>query len=133
MDHPNDLPKELWTTRQVAKFLGVRHNVLLKMVDKGRIPALKVGRDSARAEWRFNADVVRKAKREYDDNEAMCAGMWSVAEVAEYLQMNQESIRRLARQGQLKGIKMHHGYYPQADWRFDPADIRAFLVEKTGH
>ena len=124
------LPHELWTSKQVAKFLGLRLKDVQKLMEKGRLPGgFKIGFGS-QGEWRFDAGAIRKAKQEYDENEAMCAKMWSIAQVAGYLQMNQESIRRLARQGKLRGIKMHNGYYPQAEWRFDPIEIRNFLVIK---
>ena len=51
--------------------------------------------------------------------------LWTSAQVAEYLQLKDESVRRLARQGKIVGYKIGDG--PRADWRFDPASVRNFL------
>jgi hypothetical protein len=51
--------------------------------------------------------------------------LWTSAQVASYLQLREESIRRLARQGKIIGYKIGDG--PRADWRFDPISVRNFL------
>ena len=51
--------------------------------------------------------------------------LWTSAQVASYLQLREESIRRLARQGKITGFKIGDG--PKADWRFDPTSVRNFL------
>jgi len=51
--------------------------------------------------------------------------LWTCAQVANYLQLREESIRRLARQGKIIGYKIGDG--PRADWRFDPTSVRNFL------
>jgi len=51
--------------------------------------------------------------------------LWTSAQVASYLQLKEESIRRLARQGKIIGYKIGDG--PRADWRFDPTSVRNFL------
>jgi len=51
--------------------------------------------------------------------------LWTSTQVATYLQLREESIRRLARQGKIIGYKIGDG--PRADWRFDPNSVRNFL------
>ena len=51
--------------------------------------------------------------------------LWTSAQVAEYLQLTEESIRRLARLGKIVGYKTGDG--PRTDWRFDPTSVRNFL------
>ena len=51
--------------------------------------------------------------------------LWTSAQVASYLQLREESIRRLARQGKIIGYKIGDG--PRADWRFDPNSVHNFL------
>jgi len=126
----NQLPNELWTTKQVAKFLGITEKLLLRLSTKGNIPGgFKLGA-GPQGEWRFDADQIRKVKQQYDEEETKYADMMTVAQVAKYLQMNPAAIRRLAREGNLKGVKEHFGTYPQSDWYFQKSDIRNFLTEK---
>ena len=54
--------------------------------------------------------------------------LWTSAQVAEYLQLTEESIRRLARQSKIMGYKTGDG--PRTDWRFDPASVRDFLKSR---
>ena len=47
---------------------------------------------------------------------------WTVEEAADYLQRSAETIRRMARRGDLAGKKLGR------DWRFRPEDVRAAVV-----
>lgn len=47
-----------------------------------------------------------------------------VADVATYLQMNEDTVRRLARSGDLVGSR--HGNR----WRFDMADVEEYVHER---
>jgi hypothetical protein len=58
-------------------------------------------------------------------NNSLPKKLWTSAQVAGYLQLNEESIRRLARQGKIIGYKIGDG--PRADWRFDPTSVHNFL------
>jgi excisionase family DNA binding protein len=50
-------------------------------------------------------------------------GPWTVDEVAAYLRRSTETVRRMARRGELGGVKLGR------DWRFDPAAVRALLTK----
>ena len=52
--------------------------------------------------------------------------LWTVAELAAYLKVSEESIRQNARKGQLSGFKIGPGLH--ADWRFTETAIQEFLV-----
>ena len=60
-----------------------------------------------------------------NDNVKLPEELWTVAELAAYLKVSEESIRQNARKGKISGYKTGPG--PQADWRFDKAQIREFL------
>jgi excisionase family DNA binding protein len=55
--------------------------------------------------------------------------LWTSTQVAEYLQLKEESVRRLARQGKIVGYKIGDG--PRADWRFDLASVRNCLLLRS--
>lgn len=50
---------------------------------------------------------------------------WTVAEAAEWLSRSEETVRRMARDGRLRGRKLAGG----RDWRFRPEDVRALTDE----
>jgi hypothetical protein len=58
-------------------------------------------------------------------NNTLPEKLWTSAQVAGYLQLREESVRRLARQGKIIGYKIGDG--PRADWRFDPTSVQNFL------
>lgn len=48
---------------------------------------------------------------------------WTVEEAAEWLQLDEETVRRWARAGRLPARKLGR------EWRFAPADVRAFVPD----
>jgi hypothetical protein len=60
-----------------------------------------------------------------DSSNTLPEKLWTSTQVAKYLQITEESVRRLARQGKIIGFKIGDG--PKADWRFDPVSVRNFL------
>jgi excisionase family DNA binding protein len=53
----------------------------------------------------------------------------TVSQVAERLQLNQETIRRWLRDGRLTGIDLGSD---SGGWRIDPADLDAFIADRRG-
>lgn len=47
--------------------------------------------------------------------------LWTVAEVAEYLRLNPETVRRWIREGRLEAVKLGNG--PKAPLRIDGAEV----------
>lgn len=59
------------------------------------------------------------------------AQLLTVPQVADRLQVNQETIRRWLRDGALKGVRFGAGR--ATEWRVDPVDLQTFIDErKTG-
>ncbi|GEM_PF-1894789 len=70
--------------------------------------------------------AIRKRRRAVMDTVNLLPDeLLTSAQVAEYLQMTEEAVRRLARQGHLAGFKIGAG--PKGDWRFDAAKVNAML------
>lgn len=46
----NSIPNETWNTKQAADYLTTSASTLLKEVEKGKVPAVRIGKD-----WKFSS------------------------------------------------------------------------------
>ena len=60
-------------------------------------------------------------------NDKVNGPLWTVEDVAQYLSLEPETVRRMARDGQLPGRKIGRV------WRFRETDLRNFLEEIGGN
>ncbi len=128
------LPDELWTSSQAARTLGISEETILRMTSRGELPGAIKTRFGGKGQWRFNADEIRRLKRRLEDDQAWCETAMTVAQVADYLKIDAESVRRLARQGRLTGRKIGLHLHPKGDrWMFDRTAIRNLLDQEGNH
>lgn len=46
----NSIPNETWNTKQAAEYLTTSASTLLKEVENGKVPAVRIGKD-----WKFSS------------------------------------------------------------------------------
>ncbi|MDT2661064.1 excisionase [Enterococcus hulanensis] len=46
----NSIPNETWNSKQAAEYLTTSVSTLLKEVEKGNVPAIRIGKD-----WKFSS------------------------------------------------------------------------------
>jgi excisionase family DNA binding protein len=124
MNQPT-LPDEFWTSLQAARYLGIKSSRIIHLARIDKIPgAWKVG-DNKGAEWRFEPEKIRQYKQMREKRKADLEGTMTVAEVAKYLLVNPETIRRLTREGKISAHKDDDG--PKAEWRYREEDLLTYL------
>ena len=124
-----DVPNELWTSLETAKYLGIKQNRLISLASKGFIPGSYKAGPGPHADWRFDADKILAFKLVRDERSEKIAGMLNIQDAANFLRYNKEAVRRLTRLGRIKAIKDGDG--PKAEWRYAKADLVQFLVSRS--